>query len=156
MEFKKPSFSRKRTEVVLLPELVPSSAWNVNLRSELKAVRWDEIRKFVYRRAGYRCEICGGRGVKHPVEAHEKWEYKKGVQRLVGLLALCPSCHECKHLGLAEVRGRLEVVIGQMIKVNGMSRAEVLKIVEGAKREWFERSKSGWILDLSHIETLEC
>ena len=39
---------------------------------------------------------------------HEVWDYDdaRRVQRLVRLIALCPACHEVKHLGLAAKRGR--------------------------------------------------
>ena len=153
---KKPDFSKKT--VKLLPELVPATAWCSNLRSELSKERWDELRRFVYRRAWYRCEICGGKGEKHPVECHEVWEYdlKTGVQKLGGLVALCPACHECKHVGLAEVNGRIEAVIGHMGRVNGMDKKEVGVIIAEAARVWRERSERGWKLDLSHLETLDC
>ena len=154
MEFKRPSFSKRREKKVLLPELVPETAWHNNLRSELSVARWDEIRRFVYRAAGYRCEICGGKGEKHPVECHEVWEYRKKVQRLVGLVALCPACHECKHIGLAEMNGRMEAVMVHMEVVNGQSRAEVLDIIAEAFDVWEERSEVEWKLDLKYLETL--
>lgn len=156
MYFKRPSFSRRKEKKVLLPELVPSTAWCNNLRSELPAARWDVIRRFVYQRAGYRCEVCGGKGEKHPVECHEVWEYQKKIQRLAGLVALCPACHECKHIGLAEINGRMEAVVEHMVKVNGQSRAEVLDVIDEAFETWRERSEVDWKLDLKYLETLEC
>lgn len=157
MCFKRPSFSKKRVGRVLLPELVPETAWCSNLRSELSKQRWDEVRRFTYQRAGYRCEICGGKGLAHPVECHEIWEYDllMRVQRLVGLISLCPMCHECKHIGLAEVNGRMDAVIEQMMKVNGMSLVKVREVIAEAFRVWQERSEVDWKLDLKYLKTLD-
>jgi 5-methylcytosine-specific restriction endonuclease McrA len=85
-------------------ELVPKTSWCKNLRNELTQEDWDVLRKEAYRRAGYECEICGGRGEKWPVECHERWEYDDAanVQSLSGLVALCPKCHRVKHIGRVE------------------------------------------------------
>ena len=59
----------------LTVDLIPESAFFKNLRSELPAKQWDALRKKCYEKAGNKCEICGGRGTKHAVEAHEIWQY---------------------------------------------------------------------------------
>ena len=58
-------------------ELVPQSSWGNNLRSEanLSKGQWDKLRKESYRKANYKCEICGEKGPKWPVECHEIWHY---------------------------------------------------------------------------------
>lgn len=51
----------------LLPlqiELVPKTAFGENLRKLLTQNEWDKIRKAVYQRANYKCEICGEQGNK--------------------------------------------------------------------------------------------
>lgn len=92
----------------LTVDLVPRSQWGANLAQALKGARWDTLRKETYRRAGGRCEVCGGVGSRHPLEAHEVWEYdeESGIQRLVRLIALCPACHEVQHIGRAGTIGR--------------------------------------------------
>lgn len=90
----------------LTVELVPAAQWSANLSKSLQGPQWDQLRRQVYRRAGYCCEICGGVGSAHPVDAHEVWPYEEagpteGIQRLVGLVGLCPTCHEVKHMGFA-------------------------------------------------------
>ena len=67
--------------------------------------QWDRIRKQVYEDYNHKCGICGRDG---RLEAHEIWEYDDTdfVQRLAGLIALCPLCHLVKHLGLPNTRGR--------------------------------------------------
>ena len=62
-------------------ELVPESCWYSNVRSEVSKATWDVLRKAAYKKAGYVCEICGGKGPTYPVACHEMWSYDmdKGV-----------------------------------------------------------------------------
>ena len=89
---------------LLTIELVPSTCWFSNVRDHVSKSIWDKLRKATYRQSNYRCEICGDRGSKHPVECHEIWHYDddKYIQTLTGLTALCPDCHRVKHIGLAQ------------------------------------------------------
>ena len=98
-------------------ELVPQSSHFKNLRSDLKPNEWDLLRKDSYKKAGHRCEICGGKGPKWPVECHDIWDYTNGVQTLKGLIALCPACHEVKHMGLAQLKGRLGIAKKHLMKI---------------------------------------
>ena len=54
-------------------ELVPQTCWFSNVRSEVSAADWDRLRKLTSNAAGGRCEVCGGRGPRWPVECHEIW-----------------------------------------------------------------------------------
>jgi hypothetical protein len=87
-------------------ELIPSGAGGVNLRTRLKKDEWDKIRRYVYKQANYRCELCGQAGDTYPVECHEiwRWRYARAIpqQRLFRCAALCPKCHQGKHLGLTK------------------------------------------------------
>ena len=85
-------------------ELVPKTAWYNNLRSQFTKEQWDFIRKYAYKRAGYKCEVCGDTGDNHPIEAHEEWHYndKNHTMTLDKVTALCPACHQVKHIGLAK------------------------------------------------------
>lgn len=133
-------------------ELVPKTAWFTNLRSELTKAQWDVVRKKCYRQADYKCEICGGVGAKHPVECHEKWAFEDGKITLLGLIALCPSCHECKHIGLAGIRGRGEIALRHFMKVNGIGRAEAEAYVKAAFKLFHERSqRDSWELDTKYL-----
>ena len=88
-------------------ELLPQEQWGANLYQLLQGKRWDTVKKETYRRAGNRCEICGGVGTRVAVQAHEVWEYDEaaGTQRLVRMIALCPACHDAKHFGRAQAGG---------------------------------------------------
>jgi hypothetical protein len=138
----------------LIVELVPSTSWGANLRRELPPSDWDVLRKRAYRLAGHRCEICGGKGSKHPVECHEVWDYndETHVQTLVRLITLCPPCHEVKHFGLAQVRGYEERAFNHLMRVNNWPPHKGLAHLEEAFAQWHRRSQHDWTLDLSWLE----
>lgn len=138
-------------------ELVPRTSWFSNLRSLLSKEEWDVIRKGCYAKAGHVCEICSGVGPKHPVECHEVWEYDedKGIQKLVSLIALCPSCHEVKHIGLAGINGRREQAVEHFCKVNECTIEIAESHIEQAFSEWHRRSGMDWTLDVSKLEELK-
>ena len=140
----------------LVPDLVPESCFFKNVRSEVSRSVWDKLRRTVYAAAGNRCEVCKGKGHKHPVEAHEVWEYdeKTGVQKLLKLEALCPACHEVKHIGLAEIRGRRDAAIKHMCKVNKITKAKAESVVADAFHVWAKRSQRDWKLDVSFLDKL--
>ncbi len=134
-------------------ELVPSSAWYSNVRDIVTKAQWDIIRKQVYSAAYDVCEICSGIGPKHPVEAHEIWSYNEasGIQKLEKILALCPACHQVKHIGLAQIQGKLEKAIKHFMKINEVTRAAALTYIESQFKIWEERSKLKWTLDIAEL-----
>lgn len=138
---------------MLTIELVPATSWGDNLRSRFKASEWDRLRKACYAQAEHKCEVCGGVGKKHPVEAHEIWDYdgKSRVQRLVRLIALCPPCHEVKHFGRAIAVGNMERAFEHLRVVNGWGPHETQAHIEAAFALWRERSLHPWTLDISAV-----
>ncbi len=68
------------------------------------------------------------------------------------MIGICPACHEVKHIGLAQVRGRMEQAIAHMCKVNGCGRMEACEVLETVINEWNRRSTMQWVLDLTAIE----
>lgn len=140
----------------LTVELVPATAWGKNLRSELSRKDWDKLRKMTYAAADYHCEVCGGQGRRHPVECHEVWEYddKKHIQKLVRLIALCPSCHGVKHFGRTQIQGFEDEAISHMMRVNHWSERQVREHVRDAARLWNQRSAYKWTLDLSWLASV--
>ena len=77
----------------------PVSTWGVTLSNRLPKKEWDNLRTKVYRKADYKCEICGSNN--SALHCHELWKFdeKKLIQRLVGLQCLCRLCHDVKHYG---------------------------------------------------------
>ncbi len=145
-------------DVPLVLELVPATSWGDNLRSRLRPYQWDRVRRATYLGADGRCEICGGVGTRHPVEAHEVWDYDdvRHVQTLVGMIALCPLCHSAKHIGFtmsAHPGGPeyLARVIEHICRVNRWSTAQFERDLQRAMAQWERRSRHQWTLDIEMI-----
>lgn len=140
-------------------ELVPKTMWYTNVRSNVSKSEWDRIRLKCYIQANNQCEICGdvgtNQGVRHKVECHEIWEYDDAnhVQKLTGLIALCPNCHTVKHPGLAQINGKLNVVINQLKKVNNMTFEQAAEYLADSFTVWRVRSQHQWSLDTSFLDT---
>ncbi len=142
-------------------ELVPRTAWGVNLRYKLSTADWDRLRKRQPQIAEYKCEICGesGRdqGWNWPVECHEVWSYNdvNQVQKLERLISLCPLCHKTKHMGRTlNVDGgnAADVLIQRMAKLNGWTVEQAQQHVDDAFEQWEKRSHVAWTLDLSYLD----
>ncbi len=137
----------------LFVDLVPQSCWFTNVRSCVTKDSWDRIRKAVYGRAGYRCEVCGAArdsASKRWIEAHERWQFDDTlrIQKLVRLVALCSDCHTVTHFGLAKVWGVDKKAFQHLVKVTGMTEREANDHIREAFRVWEERSKYEYSLDL--------
>ena len=141
----------------LLVELIPKSCFYSNVRTTLTKLEWDKIRFISYEKAGNKCEICKdsgkNQGYKHNVECHEIWEYddENLVQRLIGLISLCPMCHQVKHIGRAIAMGRANIAYQQLAKVNKWSPQQIQEHVEKSFEIYKERSKNEWSLDISML-----
>jgi hypothetical protein len=135
-------------------ELIPRTAWFKNVRSMVSKHDWDTLRKECYEKAGYVCEICGERGGRHPVEAHEVWEYDdlNRIQKLVRLIALCPSCHSVKHIGNAYLRGVADEAMVHFQHVNRITDREAKTMLYDAFCLWEERNKHDWVCDVSWLD----
>ena len=136
-------------------ELVPASCWFSNVRDHVTREQWDTIRHKVYRDARYCCQVCGGRGEEWPVECHESWQYddKTHVQKLVGMVALCPLCHKVKHIGLAGIRGEGELAEAHLARVNDWKSEVARSYVRSAFSIWERRSRCDWKLDMSWLQS---
>jgi HNH endonuclease len=136
-------------------ELIPKTCHYQNARNVLKASQWDTVRRYTYQKAHHVCEICkkGGhqQGYKNNLECHEIWEFDKKTrtQKLAGLIALCPLCHQTKHFGLASIMGKQSQVIQQLMKINKWDFKDVMEHVAKTTTECEERSQYEWKLDLT-------
>ena len=131
-------------------ELVPRTCWMSNVRSLMSEWSWRKLRTEVAEDSGSRCEICAGRGRRYPVECHEVWWYDddRQVQKLLRLQALCPMCHYVKHLGRSIHRGYGEQACAWLARVNGWDATTTERYVEAVFRQWGQRSRVDWLLDL--------
>lgn len=133
-------------------ELVPEECWFSNLRSVLKPADWDKVRRDAYARAGGRCVICGAKG---RLEAHEQWSYddEKALQKLENVVALCRNCHEIKHIGRTQLKGRDADAMEHFMKVNHCSQMDYHAALAEANEEYFRRNRvEGWVTDVSWLK----
>ena len=156
ISFERRLFQTVLAEPLLTVELVPHTytCWFSNVRDHVNKKTWDKLRQSTYRKAGYVCEICGGRGPKWPVECHEIWHYDNNsrIQTLIGLMALCPSCHAVKHIGLSGLQGKGEEAEAHLAEVNSWTKQETAAYLEKVWHTWQVRSRYEWRLDLSWLE----
>jgi len=140
---------------ILTIELVPQTSWLNNVRAILSKNEWDKLKQQIYIKANYICEICGSKGKKHPVECHEIWEYDdiNLVQKLSGMIALCPNCHMVKHIGLAQVQGKMTKAINHLKKINKISDKEANQYIKDSFLIWNTRSSKQWKVDTSILKS---
>lgn len=147
---------------LLLPELPTEQQWGSSLRAVLSRKQWDRLRLAVCEEAGIRCIVCSAppldpiSGRRHRPECHEQWSFEihgdRFVQRLASLVPMCPDCHRCHHVGLAEHRGELHLVRSQLARVNGWGPLVVQSALDHAFGSDQHRLGFAWDLDLTALE----
>lgn len=75
------------------------------------------------------------------------------VQRLAALWPVCQACHECFHLGLANIRGRSQIVMARLAAVNLWSEPTLNRYSETISRRRLFHDRFLWALDLSLVAT---
>jgi len=143
-------------------ELIPKRQWGKNCRTLLKQSQWDKIRKYMYEKKNYQCEICKGQGKKHPVECHEVWKYKGKTQKLVKLEVLCPTCHKVKHIGRIEFsRGYskkaekyYQKILKHFRKINKISKSKAQRKIQEAFIQNSYRSEIKYKVDIKLAKKL--
>lgn len=137
-------------DLPLTIELVPSTCWYSNVRSNVKPATWDRLQRATFIRIQNRCECCGRYA---DLECHEVWNYDDHaqIQRLEKLCGLCSQCHEVKHFGLATENGRSAHVLKWFCSVNEMPPCDAIKYIERAFKVHSIRSQFDWKLDVSHL-----
>lgn len=133
-------------------ELVPNTSWGNNIRALMTKRQWNALRGMICDRAWGTCVVCGNS--EKPLECHEEWHYneKTQIQKLTGLLALCPNCHMVKHIGLARVQGKYDEGLKHLMKVNGLNKKEAENYVKESFSIWRGRNQYHWTLDLSYLK----
>lgn len=145
----------------IVPDLIPVTSWGSSLANLLTWWSWETIRAPVMARCGNRCQICAARP-EAGLECHEIWAYSLppagarqevvGVQRLIGLAALCPLCHEMFHLGFAGLRGRGARAKARLMALNRWHDADFEAYRAAMVCRYESRSQWRWILDLSFVQ----
>lgn len=141
----------------LVIELVPRPLWGYNPRKLMGDTNWDIVRRETYKAYNYQCGICNAKG---RMEAHEIWEYDDDlfIQKLVGLIALCQSCHRIKHIGMSQATLDNKILdqLGQhFITVNNCTVQEYNQHITEAFAKWRIRSlHTNWTLDWGPYQEL--
>ena len=130
--------------------LIPSTSWWKNVRSKISQSQWDTIRKKVYQKANYTCEICQTKNTR--LDCNEVWTYKDNRQILIRLEAICRQCHLTQHMGYASTIGKQQEAFNHLLKVNGWSGEQGKIYVQKKFAEWEKRSKIEWVLDYEILE----
>lgn len=119
---------------LVIGDLIPRTSWGASLANLLSKTSWDKLRHPLIDQCGRACQLCGD-GTLRSYDVHEIWSYQMptpqeikqayaqgslafGVQTLEGLMMLCPKCHACFHLGLANAKGRLGTVLSRLKVLN--------------------------------------
>jgi hypothetical protein len=143
----------------LTVELVPTTCHFSNVRSTVTTAEWDKIRRISYEAANNVCEICKdtgkNQGYKHNVECHEIWHYndETHVQTLTGLISLCPTCHQVKHIGRSIAIGIEKQCYYQLAKINKWTIKQIQEHIVKSFEVHKERSKHQWTLDISILKS---
>lgn len=139
-------------------ELIPSTAWNNNLRSLMRPQDWDILRQKVYANYQHRCGICLSSG---RLECHEIWQFDNinHIQKLTGLIALCDLCHRVKHIGLSELhadQGKInyDTLVNHFMKINNCDRQTFTTHKNAAFALWEKRSLYQWRLDIGNYQNI--
>lgn len=136
-------------------QLIPSGAWNFNLRTELPKRAWDILRKIAYQKADYKCSICKCNAKR--LEAHEVWEFNKDtkVQKLVDIIALCHNCHSVVHINRTIIIGEENRAIAHFKRVNKVDYSVFIKELTKANEENLELSKiDEWSLNINYLKEI--
>ncbi len=155
------------THRTVLGDLIPQTSWGSSLANLLTGASWNALRRPLIAANHNVCELCGRQ--HDTLDAHEVWSYEFpgaedwaqrhdpkltvcGTQHLVGLMAICKTCHECFHTGLANARGRLDEVLERIAGLNNWSMEEAIEYYKATGTRWERASEIHWILDLSRVE----
>ena len=141
--------------------LIPRTSWSASLSNSLTKESWDSIRKPIVESHNNRCCFCGSTGVSlsksiRDIDTHELWQYSDlnqdpKVQKLIGFICLCSSCHLMFHLGFAETIGKQKQTIKRLKALEKKSDVEIQQKVEKIFNLWEKRSHYSWEIDITRI-----
>lgn len=122
-------------------QLLPRGAWGNDFSKTLPKKEWDVLRNNCYKKANYKCEICGYE--TNELDAHEVWNFdiKSKTQTLVDIVALCSKCHGVKHMRNSQRQGFGENAKRHFIKVNNCSELDFASHLAYAQMEYEEMNK---------------
>lgn len=130
----------------LAVEPIPITSRLAALAKLLPRQQWDKLRRAVYRRARYRCQICGRTGRMY---CHEIWHLNEqtGYQWLMGFEALCEDCHGVKHIIYVHDNPRRARLLEHFITVNSLTKEQAEEYLLATSR-WQKRiNRKPWVIN---------
>lgn len=73
----------------------------------------------------------------------------------MGVIALCPDCHDVKHFGRAGIQGRGPDALLTLCTVNDWSVEQANRYVRLSFELWEFRKRKAWRLDLDWIKQFD-
>ena len=127
-------------------EPIPVGSRLATLAKLMPRDQWDRLRRRVYRRARYRCQVCGREGRMY---CHEIWQFNKqtGYQWLRGFQALCQDCHDVKHISFVRDSSKRERLIQHFLTVNRLTRDETDAYLRSARKRQWQLNQRNWIVN---------
>lgn len=144
---------KKQEQPRLTVELVPSTCWGKNVRSILSNDTWQALRNRRLERTRI-CSVCKSKKHSNELHLHEVWHYDDNgkIQTLKSLVLLCQSCHDVKHIGRATKVGDGKSATDHLCLINGWSRKKADNYIQSKMKQWRERSKHEWTLNVNHLK----
>ena len=134
----------------LTVELTPRTMWGKSLSSMLSVAEWDTIRHDVYAKSNHTCAFCQAQG---DVRCHVQWSYDLGnhIQKLDGIVAVCPDCGLAKHYQAALNNGYSDKTQAHVMAVNQWSPEAVKQHIAEAVSVFDMLSGITWTVDASWL-----
>ena len=127
-------------------EPLPYSSRRASLANLLPRGRWDRIRRHIYRRARYHCQICGREG---RMFCHETWRFNEqaGRQYLIGFEGLCEACHKTKHYFFTGDSRARAALFQHLLTTNRVTRQQGIDHLMNVYRQQQRLNQREWIVD---------
>jgi hypothetical protein len=132
----------------LCPKLVPKPLWGVSIAQlvrmgvgelidlGLEPRDIEKLKYFWFSLPRDRCAICGSKAS----DIDEFWDYYvnsgRGVAKLVSLRGLCGYCHLAKHIGYANVTGRIEEALKHLAEINNIALPGIYMLLDETYNVW--------------------
>jgi hypothetical protein len=149
----------------LIPAMVPRPLWGRSVYNELRKTKrrnaWDALRRTVLDTAANTCARCSAHYDSYMV-CNEIWHYddKAHIATLKAFEIVCRDCDSVLHFGKSLVIGgkrgdegtvdRADQAVKQLMKVNGITKGQAMKLIDDAFGKWMDRSEHDtWAIQIA-------
>lgn len=149
----------------LTPALVPSPLQGRSVYNELYKTKrrkeWDVLRRTVLEAAANTCTHCKA-SYESRMVCHEVWAYDdlNHIATLIAFELVCRDCDSVLHFGKTLLIGGrkgddamddlADQAIAHLMKVNGITRRQAMKMIDDAFGKWMDRSEyETWSIEIA-------